>query len=104
MSVPLQTIERLERELFELISTAQRNGLSPSMAIAAGARPFLERLLKLEKPHEPPPVGEVRLCLVCAYEKPWGVFDTKSGAAVCVDCRDKARSIGEPHGQLQQLS
>lgn len=39
-----------------------------------------------------PPVGAEKLCLVCAYYKPWGVFDSKTGAAVCVECRDKARS------------
>ena len=92
MSDLLPTIERLESELFERISAAQRNGLSPSMAIAAGVKPLLERLIELDKKHEPPPVGESRMCLVCAYEKPWGVFDAKTGAAVCIDCRDKARS------------
>jgi hypothetical protein len=39
-----------------------------------------------------PPVGVEKLCLVCAFVKPWGVFDSKTGAVVCVECRDKARS------------
>ena len=86
------TIEQMESHLFELISTAQRNGLSPSVAIAVGVRPFLERLIELEKSHEPPAVGEGRMCLVCAYEKRWGVFDTKTGEAVCLDCMNKARN------------
>jgi hypothetical protein len=36
----------------------------------------------------PPEAGEIRKCLVCAHEKPWGVFSNTTGAAVCVDCRD----------------
>ena len=32
-----------------------------------------------------------RLCIICAYEKPYGVFDSVTGACVCVECRDKAR-------------
>lgn len=35
-----------------------------------------------------PEVGELRLCLVCAYEKPWGIFHEPSGVSVCVECRD----------------
>jgi hypothetical protein len=32
------------------------------------------------------------LCLVCAYVKPWGIRDDRTGVAVCIDCRDKARA------------
>ena len=40
-----------------------------------------------------PAVGTPLLCLLCAYEKPWGVFDPATGASVCADCRDAARSV-----------
>lgn len=40
----------------------------------------------------PPPVGALMLCMICALEKPWGVFDSKTGASVCIECRDKARA------------
>jgi hypothetical protein len=39
-----------------------------------------------------PEPGELLLCIICAVEKPWGIFDSKTGAAVCIECRDKARS------------
>lgn len=42
---------------------------------------------------EPPEPGASLFCLVCAYEKPWGVFDGKTGAAVCIECRDKSRAL-----------
>lgn len=41
---------------------------------------------------DPPEFGTPLLCIVCAYVKPWGVFSSKTGAAVCVECRDKARA------------
>lgn len=44
------------------------------------------------RPLEPPPTGTLLLCMICAEERPWGVFDGKTGAAVCIGCRDKARS------------
>lgn len=91
MSDLLKTVERMETELFELISTAQRNGLSPSMAIAVGVKPFLERIIELEKPREPPALGASALCMVCAMEKPWGIWSPQ-GSAVCIECRDRARS------------
>jgi hypothetical protein len=43
------------------------------------------------KTRTPPEPGAKLLCLVCAYEAPWGVWDSKTGAAVCVTCRDKAQ-------------
>lgn len=46
---------------------------------------------RIREPRPCPLAGEVRLCILCAYEKPWGVFDSKTGAAVCVECRDKVR-------------
>lgn len=42
--------------------------------------------------HKAPEVGELRLCLVCAYEKPWGIWCSKTGTVVCAECRDKARA------------
>lgn len=41
--------------------------------------------------HEQPSIGESLKCMICALEKPWGVLDAKTGAAVCKDCRDAAR-------------
>ncbi len=40
----------------------------------------------------PPNIGTCLPCMICAHDKPWGVFDSKTGAAVCKDCRDKARA------------
>ena len=40
-----------------------------------------------------PKVGELRKCLVCALDKPWGVYSGPTGETVCVDCRDKARAV-----------
>ena len=48
MSKADRTVETLITEMFGLISTAQRNGMSGHDAIVCGTRPFLERLLKLE--------------------------------------------------------
>lgn len=38
-----------------------------------------------------PEVGEVKKCLVCAQDKPWGIFSESTGEAVCTECRDKAQ-------------
>lgn len=47
-----------------------------------------------------PGVGAPLLCLVCAYYKPWGIFDSRTGVSVCEECRDavahvKALSVQE---------
>jgi hypothetical protein len=47
---------------------------------------------------EPPAVGTPVLCMVCAHEKPWGVCSPQ-GAAVCIECRDKARASSAPSGR-----
>lgn len=39
-----------------------------------------------------PEAGDLRFCMICSLEKPWGVYDGATGAAVCIDCRDKARA------------
>jgi hypothetical protein len=39
-----------------------------------------------------PAIGTPLLCLVCAYVKPWGIFDVSTGVAVCIECRDKAQA------------
>ena len=39
-----------------------------------------------------PKPGDELLCMVCAHKSPWGVWDSITGAAVCITCRDKARS------------
>lgn len=51
--------------------------------------------------HELPDPGTPLMCLICAYEKPWGVFAAATGAAVCIDCRDKARATVEPSRLVQ---
>jgi hypothetical protein len=40
----------------------------------------------------PPNPGTIVLCILCAHEKPYGVWDSNTGAAVCKDCRDAARA------------
>lgn len=52
----------------------------------------LDTLFDKPKEYPLPESGALLLCLICAHEKAWGIFDTKTGAAVCIDCRDKARS------------
>jgi hypothetical protein len=49
-----------------------------------------------------PEVGAVLKCLVCAYEKPWGIWDGKFPVAVCADCRDKANHFDYLQQQLAQ--
>lgn len=48
-----------------------------------------------------PPVGATLLCLVCAYYKPWGIFNSRTGIAVCTDCRDAAQraALPQPAGE-----
>lgn len=36
-------------------------------------------------------VGESVKCLLCAFVKPWGVYDSATGAAVCKDCQIAAQ-------------
>jgi hypothetical protein len=38
------------------------------------------------------PEGGYLLCMVCALYKPCGIYDEITGAAVCTECRDKARA------------
>lgn len=47
---------------------------------------------RIKEPRPCPLPGESRLCILCACDKPWGVFDSRTGAALCTDCRDKARA------------
>lgn len=48
-------------------------------------------LVEAAKPPECPLAGTEMLCLICAHEKPWGVWNP-AGVAVCRDCRDKVRA------------
>lgn len=51
------------------------------------------KLCELERMDIPAPaVGVELLCLVCAYWKPWGIFDSRTGVSVCAECRDASRS------------
>lgn len=43
--------------------------------------------------HEFPEIGEDRLCLLCGYRRPWGLFDQVTGVCVCIECRDKAKRV-----------
>jgi hypothetical protein len=43
-----------------------------------------------------PPIGAELLCLVCASYKPWGIFDSSTGASVCAECRDTSRRVFSP--------
>lgn len=52
MSRYVRTIETLTTEMMGMVSTAQRNGMHSADAVVAGARPFLLRLLELEKDAE----------------------------------------------------
>lgn len=38
-----------------------------------------------------PPTDALAKCLICGHSRPWGIFDQRTGATVCVECRDKAR-------------
>jgi hypothetical protein len=76
-----RTLESLTTELFALISTAQRNGMTSTDAIAAGARPFLTRLLELEPTatnanwdNASDPLGQVEAptCGLCGKPMPPG--------------------------------
>lgn len=58
------------------------------------------RAQEAEKPA--PPVGATALCLVCAYEKPWGIWHP-SGVAVCVECRDARRRAQEAEERAKEL-
>ena len=49
MSNPNRTVDTLTTEVFALISTAQRNGMTSTDAITVGIQPFLTRLLELER-------------------------------------------------------
>lgn len=44
------------------------------------------------QPKASPEIGEPLKCLVCALEKPWGIFSQTTGEAVCEDCKRKAQS------------
>ena len=46
---PPATVESLTAKAFDLISTAQRNGMYVSDAVAVGIRPFLEEITELER-------------------------------------------------------
>lgn len=50
-----------------------------------------EAKARFPRPREVPPSGALLMCIICACDKPWGVFDARTGAAACIDCRDKAR-------------
>lgn len=54
------------------------------------------------RPIDAPEIGTPWKCMICALVKPWGIWDSNTGTAVCVECRDKARS-GTPPEELEAL-
>ncbi len=50
-----------------------------------------------------PRTGRPLKCLVCGLDKPWGIFSTVTGEAVCADCRDKARSSDAPELRVREF-
>jgi hypothetical protein len=48
-----------------------------------------------------PEAGAVLKCLVCAHDGPWGVFDSITGAVVCMDCRDARHLLRAKDSQLR---
>ena len=61
-------------------------------AIASGKWIKIYKDNAIRSEYTEPEVGEVRPCLVCGQNKPWGIFDSRTGATICVECRDKARA------------
>ena len=49
---------------------------------AIGESSWLGEVWPNRKGSEPPEAGVLLKCLVCAREKPWGVYDNKTGVAV----------------------
>lgn len=49
-----------------------------------------------------PPTGPIH-CMVCATQQPMGVWDSKTGAAVCLSCRDKARDYDRLQGSCDAV-
>lgn len=46
-----------------------------------------------------PETGTAMKCLLCAFIKPWGVFDSTTGAAVCKDCQNAVQgNLSPPDG------
>lgn len=77
-------IERL-RDIEEEWITAVRSGLIPIEGDTEG--------------HATPDIGAKIICLICAFKKPWGIFDNKTGAAVCIECHrinQEARRLVHP--------
>lgn len=46
-----------------------------------------------------PPLGTAVKCLVCALDKPWGIWSETTGEAVCVVCRDAVHRATEAERQ-----
>jgi hypothetical protein len=51
-----------------------------------------------ERPLAAPKAGLELPCMLCSRERPWGTFDSGSGAIVCVDCRDGAAALRRMRG------
>lgn len=65
----------------------------------------VRELAKMQIPA--PATGTSLLCLLCATYQPWAIFDSSTGAAVCVSCRDASvahRIKAQPHTQATQAS
>lgn len=50
-----------------------------------------------------PEIGALRICLVCAYEKPWAIFSTRTGEAVCRDCANARATLQAERTHRERL-
>ncbi len=81
--------EYLQR-LAEMLTNGEGNveHIASKLRSLARSGPMLEGAWE---EFQEPPVGAIRHCIVCARYGPWGIWDSKTGATVCVSCREAAR-------------
>jgi hypothetical protein len=77
-------------EFIDAVDSWQQFGCRKEKATERIVSAYLAALPKQQAP-EP---GSIRKCLVCAYEKPWALW--QDGICVCVDCRDRANGLALP--------
>jgi len=89
-------LARVATETLDGVATrAQCDDLIAAIDAALAARP---------RDAATPAEGEKRLCLVCAYEKPWGLFDPATGIAVCMACKEAPRRFQSLLTAAQKLA
>lgn len=71
--------------------------VSHAPANSTGERPRCPKCEKplriVELPPLPAPVGQEARCIACSKTLPWSIFDSTTGAAVCVDCGKNLASL-----------